>query len=153
MALLKLSPRLNSLFAFLRYINIFSYINYFPVFTKYFNVSVFGYVISGNEASCIMLLIFCLIFPSVIVCLAQKQYPVNSKKLQFAGINMCKEKLAWLFSGGNLFMKEAKKLLREKNHSITQISELLGYSSIHIFSRAFKKAVGLSPTAYIKSII
>ena len=102
---------LNSLFVFLRYINIFSYINYFPVFTKYFNVSVFGYVISGNEASCIMLLIFCLIFPSVIVCLAQKQYPVNSKKIQFAGINMCKEKLAWLFSGGNLFMKEAKKLL------------------------------------------
>ena len=52
-----------------------------------------------------------------------------------------------------LKMKEAKKLIREKNYSISQISDMLGYSSIHIFSRAFKKAVGKSPTAYGKSII
>jgi len=49
--------------------------------------------------------------------------------------------------------KEAKKLIREKTYSISQISEMLGYSSIHIFSRAFKKSVGLSPTGYGKSII
>ena len=53
----------------------------------------------------------------------------------------------------NLKIKEAKKLLREKNYSVTQISDMLGYSSIHIFSRAFKKAVGMAPTAYGKSII
>ncbi len=35
--------------------------------------------------------------------------------------------------------KEAKKLIREKTYSVSQISEMLGYSSIHIFSRAFKK--------------
>lgn len=52
----------------------------------------------------------------------------------------------------NLKIKEAKKMLREKNNTVSQISDMLGYSSIHIFSRAFKKAVGLSPTAYIKSI-
>lgn len=51
-----------------------------------------------------------------------------------------------------LKIREAKKLLREKNHTVSQISDILGYSSIHIFSRAFKKAVGVSPTAYIKSI-
>ena len=50
-------------------------------------------------------------------------------------------------------MKEAKKLIREKNYSISQISDMLGYSSVHIFSRAFKKAVGMSPTAYSKSIM
>ena len=49
--------------------------------------------------------------------------------------------------------EEAKKLLREKNYSISQISDMLGYSSIHNFSRAFKKAVGMSPTAYTKSIL
>ena len=49
--------------------------------------------------------------------------------------------------------KEAKKLIREKTYSISQISEMLGYSSIHIFSRAFKKSVGISPTDYGKSII
>ena len=52
-----------------------------------------------------------------------------------------------------LKMKEAKKLIREKNYSVSQISDMLGYSSIHNFSRAFKKAVGLSPTAYSKSIL
>ncbi len=49
--------------------------------------------------------------------------------------------------------KEAKKIIREKTYSISQISEMLGYSSIHIFSRAFKKSVGISPTDYGKSII
>lgn len=52
-----------------------------------------------------------------------------------------------------LKIKEAKKLIREKNYSISQISHMLGYSSIHIFSRAFKKAVGKSPSDYAKSII
>lgn len=52
----------------------------------------------------------------------------------------------------NLKIKEAKKLIREKNLSVTEISDMLGYSSVHIFSRAFKKAVGKSPTAYAKSI-
>lgn len=52
----------------------------------------------------------------------------------------------------NIKIKEAKKLIREKNYSVTEISDMLGYSSIHIFSRAFKKAVGMSPTEYAKSI-
>lgn len=52
-----------------------------------------------------------------------------------------------------LKIKEAKKLLREKNYSVSQISSMLGYSSIHTFSRAFKKAVGFSPTAYAKTIL
>lgn len=53
----------------------------------------------------------------------------------------------------NLKISEAKKLLRENVYSVSQISEILGYTTIHNFSRAFKKAAGLSPTAYIKSII
>ena len=53
----------------------------------------------------------------------------------------------------DLKMHEAKKLIREKNYSVSQISDMLGYSSIHIFSRAFKKAVGMSPTAYNKSVV
>ena len=48
---------------------------------------------------------------------------------------------------------ESKKLIREEKYSISEISDKLGYSSIHIFSRAFKKAVGFSPTAYKKSIL
>ena len=48
---------------------------------------------------------------------------------------------------------EAKKLLREKNYSVSQISDMLGYSSIHNFTRAFKNKTGLSPTAYVRSIL
>ena len=52
-----------------------------------------------------------------------------------------------------MIIAEAKKLIREKNYSISQISDMLGYSSIHNFSRAFKKSVGHSPSAYSKSIV
>ncbi len=48
---------------------------------------------------------------------------------------------------------EAKKLLREKKYSISQISDMLGYSSIHTFSRAFKTNTSFSPMQYIKSIL
>ena len=53
----------------------------------------------------------------------------------------------------NLKIKEAKKLIREKNYSVSQISDMLGYSSIHNFSRAFKKVTGKAPTVYGKSIL
>lgn len=46
----------------------------------------------------------------------------------------------------------AKKYLREENYNISQISEKLGYSGIHYFSRQFKKVTGMSPTQYAKSI-
>lgn len=46
----------------------------------------------------------------------------------------------------------AKKYLREDNYNISQISELLGYSSIHYFSLQFKKITGMSPSEYSSSI-
>ena len=51
-----------------------------------------------------------------------------------------------------LKVKEAKKLLRDKKMSASQISDYLGYSSIHNFSRTFRKFTGVSPTQYKKSI-
>ncbi len=49
-------------------------------------------------------------------------------------------------------IKKAKKLIREGNYNITQISDSLGYSSIHHFTRMFKRYTGLSPTAYRTSV-
>ncbi len=46
----------------------------------------------------------------------------------------------------------AKKYIREANYNFTQIAELLGYDSIHYFSRQFKKYVNMSPTEYASSI-
>ncbi len=46
----------------------------------------------------------------------------------------------------------AKQLIREENQNFTQISEFLGYSSIHYFSRQFKKITGMTPSEYAASI-
>ena len=46
----------------------------------------------------------------------------------------------------------AKKYLREANYNISQISDILGYSSIHYFSRQFKKNTGMTPSEYSLSI-
>lgn len=48
-------------------------------------------------------------------------------------------------------INNAKRLLRNKNisnNTITEISELSGYSDVSYFSSAFKKATGKSPTEY-----
>ena len=52
-----------------------------------------------------------------------------------------------------LKISEAKKLLRTENYSVSQISDMLGYSCIHSFSRSFKKSVGFCPTAYKNRIV
>lgn len=53
----------------------------------------------------------------------------------------------------NIKMKEARRLIREENLSVTEIAESLGYNDIYAFSRAFKNQNGFSPTAYKDSII
>lgn len=44
--------------------------------------------------------------------------------------------------------KKSLSLLEESNHTLTEISELLGYASIHSFSRAFKSRFNVSPTRW-----
>ena len=53
-----------------------------------------------------------------------------------------------------IFMKidRAKWYIREGNYNITQIAELLGYSSPHYFSRQFREKTGMSPLQYAKSV-
>ncbi len=53
----------------------------------------------------------------------------------------------------SLKFAEAKRLLRSSQVSINQISDMLGFSCIHSFSRAFKNSVGTSPTEYKKRIL
>lgn len=51
-----------------------------------------------------------------------------------------------------LKIEEAKRLLREEDLNFTQIAEKLGYSSIHYFSKHFKKVTGMTPSEYVYSI-
>ncbi len=48
--------------------------------------------------------------------------------------------------------ERAKSLIRENDFNITQIAAILGFESIHYFSRWFKKQTGMSPLAYAHSV-
>ena len=52
----------------------------------------------------------------------------------------------------DLRIAEAKNFLVQGDRSITEISEALGFSSVHYFCRLFKKSTQLSPTEYAKVI-
>lgn len=51
-----------------------------------------------------------------------------------------------------LKIEEAKVLIREGNHNFTQIAEILGYNSIHYFSRTFKSVTDMTLTEYATSV-
>ena len=52
----------------------------------------------------------------------------------------------------NMKIEAAKELIRTEQMNFTQISEKLGYTSIHYFSRKFKKVTGMTPSEYASSI-
>lgn len=47
---------------------------------------------------------------------------------------------------------QSKRLLEKSNMSVEEIADLLGFSNASYFSRTFKKQVGISPSAYRKSV-
>ena len=47
---------------------------------------------------------------------------------------------------------ESKHLLENSNHSVSQISRCLGFSSPSYFSQRFKKVVGMAPLEYRKAV-
>lgn len=51
-----------------------------------------------------------------------------------------------------LKIKEAKKLMREGNYNLSEIASILRFSSLHYFSRLFKKMENISPSDYIRTI-
>lgn len=51
-----------------------------------------------------------------------------------------------------LKISAAKEMIREEQMNFTQIAEKLGYSSVHYFSRQFKKLTQMTPSEYASSI-
>ncbi|MBQ4559562.1 MAG: helix-turn-helix transcriptional regulator [Tyzzerella sp.] len=49
-------------------------------------------------------------------------------------------------------IQNAKHMIRMGSLNFTQISEQLGYTSIHYFSRQFKKLTGMTPSEYASSV-
>ncbi|MFV0466449.1 MAG: helix-turn-helix domain-containing protein [Lachnospiraceae bacterium] len=52
----------------------------------------------------------------------------------------------------NMKIQTAKHSIRNNHLNFTQISEQLGYTSVHYFSRQFKKLTGMTPSEYASSI-
>lgn len=51
-----------------------------------------------------------------------------------------------------LRIDRAKELLSEGGLTVSEISILCGYQSVHYFSNAFKKETGMTPTEYVKTV-
>ena len=49
-------------------------------------------------------------------------------------------------------IETAKQLIRDNHLNFTEISDRLGYTSVHYFSRQFKKLTGMTPSEYATSI-
>ena len=50
-------------------------------------------------------------------------------------------------------IEKAKEYIREDEKNFTQISDKLGFNSIHYFSRLFKKKTGMTLTEYRSSVL
>mgnify|MGYP003290259244 CR=1 FL=1 len=68
----------SSMFAVLRYVNVFSYVDFIPVFSRYLNISVFGGLISGSDLVLSILPFLCLIFAGLNVLIVERKHPVSS---------------------------------------------------------------------------
>jgi AraC-like DNA-binding protein len=50
-------------------------------------------------------------------------------------------------------IERAKDLLRSANLTVTEICDLVGFSSLGSFSSRFRELVGVSPSAYRRSVV
>lgn len=75
---------------------------------------------------------------------------VGRSRLQKIFKNQCGLGIIDYFS--KLKINSAKELIRSRHMNFTQISDYLGYTSIHYFSRQFKKETGMTPSEYASSI-
>ncbi len=56
-----------------------------------------------------------------------------------------------IFYYNKIKIEKAKTLIRESEYNFSQISNILGFSTIHYFSRIFKNITGMTPSQYSSS--
>ena len=61
--------------------------------------------------------------------------------------------LVFAKSTNSLKLKKSQALICESKYTISEIASMLGFSSIHYFSRKFKSEFGISPSEYANKII
>ena len=68
----------SSMFAAARYVNVFSYVDFIPVFSRSLNIYVFGGLISGSDLVLAILPFLCLFFAGLNVLVAERKHPVSA---------------------------------------------------------------------------
>lgn len=101
----------SSAFAFLRYCNLFSYIDYIDVFTRYLNLEVLGGLISGSRLVLVLLPPLCVIFLALNVAVACRKRPVGKEGRMLRFADGLRRKTDGWTSRHRLFGFEWKKLL------------------------------------------
>ena len=105
----------SSMFAVLRYVNVFSYVDFIPVFSRYLNISVFGNLISGSDLVLAILPVLCLVFAGLNVLIVERKHPVSSSNrlLHWADgmLHKLDPKLPWCGEFGKLLVKRKGALL------------------------------------------
>lgn len=97
----------GSMFAAARYINVFSFIDLGLVFTRYLNLSLFGWLVSGLDLVLMLLPVLCGVTMLLIVWIGERKYPVSVQNRLLRWLDRA---AAWLdpkVCGGG----EARKLL------------------------------------------
>ncbi len=102
---------LSSVFVVLRYVNIFSYVDYLSVFVRYFNLSFLGMLISGSNIVLVILVPLCVLFGFLNVNIAGGKYPVVPVNRLLRKVDGLVKKSDQIFSGGGLLAQEMKKLM------------------------------------------
>ena len=95
----------SSMFAAARYVNVFSYVDFSTVFTRYLNISVLGGLISGSDLVLAILPFLCLIFAILNVLIAEKKHPVTATNRLLHWADGIQKKLDPKLAGGGEFCK------------------------------------------------
>lgn len=96
-----------SVFAILRYVNLFSYIEFDTVFTRYLNLDFFGTLISGSDLVLAILPPLCLAFALLNVAIGQLKRPVAAVNPLLGLLDGIRKKVNYTLAGGG----EGVKLL------------------------------------------
>ena len=65
-----------SMFAMARYVNVFSYVDFAGVITRYLNLNLFGTLVSGSDLVLWMLAVLCPVFIAINLLIAQWKHPI-----------------------------------------------------------------------------
>ncbi len=123
----------NSLFAMLRYVNIFSYVDFSTVFTRYLNLNAFGTLISGSDLVLAMLLPLCLIFAVLDIVIAHRKHSVAPANRLLGVFDAVQKKLDPIFAGGG----EIRKLLIKRKGILLLILLILVVRGMEVAPRTY----------------